>query len=75
MGTRRYGYNQIRVHVHIIMDSKIPVYYTHEYLLSYPPRARDGFYPRISVSMGMFATPTCICFMAQILYPPNHIPP
>ena len=28
MGTYGYGYNQIRVHTHIIMGSQIPVYYT-----------------------------------------------
>jgi hypothetical protein len=28
MDTRGYGYNQIRVHIHIIMGSQIPIYYT-----------------------------------------------
>jgi len=56
MGTRGYGYNQIRVRIHIIMDSQIPVY-THGYPFSYPSRARDGFYQRVSVGMGIFATP------------------
>jgi len=58
MGTRRYEYNQIRVCIHIIMDSPIPVYYTRGYPFSYPSRARDGFYPRVPVGMGIFATLT-----------------
>jgi hypothetical protein len=45
MGTRGYGYNQIRVRIHIIMCNQIPIYYTRGYPFSYPPRARDGFYP------------------------------
>jgi len=57
MGTRGYGYNQIRVYVHIIIGSQIPVYYTRGYPFSYLPRARDGFYPRVPVGMGIFATP------------------
>jgi len=57
MGTRGYVYNQIRVRIHIIMGSQISVYYTRGYLLSYPPRARDGFYPRVPVGMGIFAAP------------------
>jgi len=56
MGTRGYRYNQIRVRIHIIMGSQIPVYYTRGYPLSYPPRARDGFYPWVPVGMGIFAT-------------------
>jgi len=28
MGTHGYRYNQIRVRIHILMDSQIPVYYT-----------------------------------------------
>jgi hypothetical protein len=51
MGTRGYGYNQIRVHIHIIMGSQIPVYYTRGCPFTYPPRARDGFYLRVPVSM------------------------
>ena len=39
------------------MGSQIPVYYTRGYPFSYPSRARDGFYPRIPVDMGIFATP------------------
>jgi len=50
MGTRGYGYNQICVHVHIIIGSQIPVYYTRGYPFSYTPRARDGFYPRVPVA-------------------------
>jgi len=57
MGTRGYGYNQIRVCVHIIMSSQIPFYYTRRFPFSYPPRARDGFYPRVPVGMSIFATP------------------
>jgi len=38
-------YHQIRIHIHKIMGSKIPVYYTGEYLFSYPSRACDRFYP------------------------------
>jgi len=59
MGIREYGYNQIRVRIHIIMGSQIPIYFIHGYPFSYPPRTRDGFYPRISVGMGIFATPNC----------------
>ena len=55
MGTRRYGYNQIRICIHIIMGSQIPVYYTHGYPLNYMPHACDGFYPQVSVGMGIFA--------------------
>ena len=57
MGIRGYGYNQIRVCVHIIMGSQIPVYYIHGYPFSYSSRARDEFYPRVPVDMGIFATP------------------
>ena len=57
MGTRGYGYNQIRVRIHIIMGSQIPVYCTRGYPFNYPPRAHDGFYPRVPVGMGIFATP------------------
>jgi len=60
MGIRVYGYNQIRVRIHIIMSSQIPVYYTRGYLFNYPPRARDGYYPRIPVGMGIFATPSLL---------------
>ena len=60
MGTHGYGYNQIRVCIHIITRSQIPVYYTRRYPFSYPPRARDGFYPQISVDMGIFVTPYII---------------
>jgi len=59
MGTRGYGYNQIRIRTHIIMGSQIPVYYTRGYPFSYPPRARDKFYPRVPVGMAIFATPNC----------------
>jgi len=45
MGTRGYGYNQIRVCIHLIMGSQIPVYYTRGYPFTYLSRARDGFYP------------------------------
>ena len=58
MSTRGYGYNQICVHVHIIMGSQIPVYYTRGYPFSYSSRACDGFYPQIPVCMGIFATPS-----------------
>jgi len=58
MGTRGYGYNQICVCTHIIMGNQIPVYYTRGYPFSYLLRARDGFYPRVPVGMGIFATPT-----------------
>jgi len=58
MGTRGYGYNQICVLIHIIMGSQIPVYYTRGYPFNYPPHARDGFYPRVPVDMGIFAIPT-----------------
>jgi len=57
MGTRGYEYNQNRVRIHIIMGSQIPVYYTRGYPFNYPPHARDGFYPRVPVDMGIFATP------------------
>jgi len=57
MGIRGYGYNQICVRIHIIMGSQIPTYYTHGYPFSYSLRARDGFFPRVSVDMGIFATP------------------
>jgi len=57
MGTRGYGYNQIRVRTHIIMGSQIPVYYTRGYPFNYPPRARDGFHPRVPVDMGYFCQP------------------
>jgi len=57
MGTRGYGYNQIRIH--ITMGSQIPVYDTHGYPFNYPSRARDGFYPRVPVGIGIFATPNC----------------
>ena len=43
MGTRGYGYNQIRVRTHIIMDSQIPVYYTCGYPFSYPSHAETDF--------------------------------
>jgi len=55
MGTRGYGYNQIRVRIYIIISSRIPVYYTRGYSFSYPPRAHDGFYPQVFVGMGIFA--------------------
>jgi len=45
MGTRGYEYNQIRVRIHIITGSQIPVYYTRGYPFSYPLHACDGFYP------------------------------
>ena len=35
MSTSGYGYNQIRVCIHIIMGSQIPVYYARGYLVSY----------------------------------------
>jgi hypothetical protein len=57
MGTRRYEYNQIRVRIHIIMGSQISVYYTRGYPFSHPPYARDGFYTRVPMGMGIFATP------------------
>jgi len=57
MGTSRYGYNQIYVHIHIIMGSQIPIYYTSKYPFSYPPRAHDGFYSRVPMGMCIFATP------------------
>jgi len=53
MGTRGYGYNQIRVRIHIIMGSQILIYYIRGYPFSYPPCARDGFYPRVPVGMGI----------------------
>jgi len=56
MGTRGYGYNKIHVCVHIIMGSQIPVYCTRGYPFSYPSSARDRFYPRVPVGMGIFAT-------------------
>jgi len=56
MDTRKYGYNQICVSIHIIMSSQIPVYYTHEHPFSYPPRARNGFYQQIPMGMSIFAT-------------------
>jgi len=58
MSTRGYEYNQIRVRIHIIMGNQILIYYTRGYPFSYPPRARDGFYPRIPMGMGIFVTPT-----------------
>jgi hypothetical protein len=58
MGTRGYGYNEIHVRIHIIMDSQIPVYYTCGYPFSYPPHALDRFYPRVPVGMPIFATPS-----------------
>jgi len=57
MVTREYVYNQIFVCIHIIRGSQIPVYYICGYPFNYPPRARDGFYPRIPVGMSIFATP------------------
>jgi len=57
MGTHRYEYNQNRVRIHIIMGSQILVYYTREYPFNYPPCARDEFYPRVPVCMGIFVTP------------------
>jgi len=58
MNIRGNGYNQIRIRIriHIIMDSQIPVYYTRGYPFSYPPHARDGFYPRVPMGMSIFAT-------------------
>jgi len=47
----------IRIRIHIIMGSQIPIYYTRGYPFSYPPCARDGFFPRVPVGMGIFATP------------------
>jgi hypothetical protein len=58
MGTRGYEYNQICICIHILMGSQIPVYYARGYPFGYSHRARDGFYQRISVSMGIFATPS-----------------
>ena len=58
MGTRGYGYNPIRGCVHIMMGSQIPIYYTRGYQFSYPLHTRDGFYPRVPVGMGIFATPS-----------------
>jgi len=60
MSTRGYGYNQIRVCIHLRMDSQIPVYYTRRYSFSYPPRVREGIYARVAVDMGIFATPTSL---------------
>jgi len=57
MSTRGYGYNQIRVRIHIIMGSQISVYYTRGYSFSYPSRARDRYYPRVPMDMGIFTTP------------------
>jgi len=39
------------------MNSQIPVYHTHQYPFSYPPRVRDGFKPWIHVDMNIFVTP------------------
>jgi len=36
MDTRVYEYNQIRIRIHIIMGSQIPVNYTREYPFNYP---------------------------------------
>jgi len=58
MDTRGYGYNLIRVRIHIIVGSQIPVYYTREYPFNYSPPTRDGFYPQVSMGMGIFATPS-----------------
>jgi len=58
MGTRGYEYNHIRVRIHIIMGSQIPFYYTRGYPFNYLSRACDGFYLRVPMSMGIFATPT-----------------
>ena len=58
MSTRGHGYNHIRVCVHIIMGSQIPVYYTCGYPFSYPLHTRDEVYPRVPVGMGIFATPS-----------------
>jgi len=57
MGTRGYGYNQIRVRIHIITGSQILVYYNRGYSFRYQSRARDGFYLRVPVDMSIFATP------------------
>jgi hypothetical protein len=57
MGTHVHGYHHIRVCIHKIMGSQIPVYYIGGYPFSYPPHARDGFYPQVTVYMGIFATP------------------
>jgi len=68
MGTRGYGYSQIYVRVQIIMGSQIPVYYIRGYLFSYPPRTRDGFYPRVPVGIGISATPTYIYTLTPAFY-------
>jgi len=57
MGTRGYGYNQIRVSIDILIDSQISVYYIRGYPFSYPPHVRDGLYSRVPVGMNIFATP------------------
>jgi len=54
MGTRGYGYYQIRVRIHILMGSQIPVYYTRGNPFDHPP---VGFYLRIPVNIGIFVTP------------------
>lgn len=36
------------------------MYYTCKYLFRYLPRARDKFFTRVPVGMGVFATPTII---------------
>jgi len=68
MDTRGYGYNQIRVRIHITMSSQIPVYYTRGYPFNYRPHARDGFYQRIPVGMGIFATPNYTLFPKYYLF-------
>jgi len=57
MGTRGQWNHQIRVHIHKIMGSQIPVYYSCGYPFNYSSHARDRFYPRIPVDMSIFATP------------------
>lgn len=60
MDTHGNEYHQIRVHIHQIISSQIPMYYTCGYLFRHMPRARDKFFTRVPVGMGVFATPTII---------------
>ena len=55
MDTREYGYNQIRVHIHILMGSQIPVYYIRGYSFNYLLRTVTDFTHRYPWT-GIFAT-------------------
>jgi len=67
MDTRGYGYNQICVRIYIIIGSQIPVYYIRWYSFSYPPRARDGFYPHVYPWAWVILPPLLVILLSRLV--------